>query len=289
MTMIRTIGHGGPDLDQSKYQDGEIRPSWSRPELYVDPGHRSIFARTDSIPGWQMPGDTYKIYEVAHYCGDVILEIGTFSGRSAVVAVEGALSNPKRRSTCFFSIDVHPDYALRGYASLADRGLGQYGGFFLGGLGPFVEEFSISPTMVFVDGDHRYAGIKSDLALLEKYLQPGVPILCHDYLNSDNGKPEMGVKQAVDEWVQDGFGQIMGGFGCTILLIATEKCAGRPCDRPEEALEKLRQKTMPKSIPPAPRVAPVVQASPANQMFREWVALNVPFARRIWRLIKGRS
>ena len=69
--------------------------------------------------------------------------------------------------------------------------------------------------MVFVDGDHRYSGIKSDLALLAQYLQPGVPILCHDYLNSDNGKPEMGVKRAVDEWVQDGFGRLMGSFGCS--------------------------------------------------------------------------
>ncbi len=69
-----------------------------------------------------MPGDSYKIYEMAHYCGDVILEIGTFSGRSAVVAVEGALSNPERRAPCFFSIDIHPDYARRGHDSLAARG-----------------------------------------------------------------------------------------------------------------------------------------------------------------------
>jgi hypothetical protein len=103
MTTTTTTRAIGPDLDQSEYSDGEIRPSWSRQELYVDPGHRSIFERTDNIPGWQMPGDTYKIYEMAHYCGDVILEIGTFSGRSAVVAIEGALSNPKRRSPCFFS------------------------------------------------------------------------------------------------------------------------------------------------------------------------------------------
>src|SRR6202790_1411460 len=222
--MTITTTHAiGPDLDQSRYSDGEIRPSWSRPELYVDPGHRSIFKRTENIPGWQLPGDTYKIYEAAHYCGDVILEIGTFSGRSAVVAVEGALSNPERHSPCCFSIDIHPDYAQRGYDSLAARGLDRYGAFFLGGLGPFIDEFSISPTMVFVDGDHRYAGIKDDLARLGKYLQPGVPVLCHDYLNTDNGKPEMGVRQAVDEWVQDGYARPMGSFGCSVLLIANRK------------------------------------------------------------------
>jgi hypothetical protein len=266
----------GPDLDQSKYDDGEIRPSWSRPDLYVDPGHRSIFERTDNIPGWQLPGDTYKIYEVAHYCGDVILEIGTFSGRSAVVAVEGALSNPGRRSPCFFSIDIHPDYIQRGYATLEERGLDQYGGFFLGGLEPFIDEFSISPTMVFVDGDHRYAGIKSDLALLARYLQPGVPVLCHDYLNPNNGKPELGVRQAVDEWVGDGFAMLMGGFGCSALLTTTEKCTGRPCDGAQESLAKLQAKTK------GSRFANTALA------FRGWIATNVPFVRPIWRQIMRR-
>jgi hypothetical protein len=243
MTTATTMPAMGPSVDQSEYSDGEIRPSWRRPELYVDPGHRSIFERTDNIPGWQMPGDTYKIYEMAHYCGDVILEIGTFRGRSAVVAVEGALSNPKRRSPCFFSIDISHGSVKRGYASLAARGLDRYGAFFLGGLGRFIEEFSISPTMVFVDGDHRYAGVKSDLALLAKYLQPGVPILCHDYLNTDNGKPEMGVRQAVDEWVRDGFGRLMGSFGCSALLITTDKCTGKSYDRPEASLVMLQSKT----------------------------------------------
>jgi len=277
---------GGPDLDQSQHQDGEIRPSWSRTDLYVDAGHRSIYDRTDNIPGWQMPGDTYKIYELAHYCGDVILEIGTFSGRSAVVAVEGALSNPKRLSPCFFSIDINPDYVQRGYGALAARGLDRYGGFFLGGLRPFVDEFSISPTMVFVDGDHRYAGIKDDLALLANYLQPGVPILCHDYLNSDNGKPEMGVRQAVDEWVRDGFGRLIGGFGCSALLITSDKCTGGSCDGPEESLQKLRAKTRKAD---SAQVAKTGVASLGARSFREWVALNVPFARRIWRYVKGRS
>jgi hypothetical protein len=273
-TTTKTIRAIGPDLDQSKYSDGEIRPSWSREELYVDPGHRSIFERTDDIPGWQMPGDTYKIYEMAHHCGNVILEIGTFSGRSAVVAIEGALSNPKQRLPCFFSIDINPDYTQLGYNCLAARGLDRYGAFFSGGLASFVDEFKISPTMVFVDGDHRYAGIRDDLALLATYLRPGVPILCHDYLNTDNGKPEMGVRQAVDEWVRDGYGKMMGCFGCSVLLIATDKCSGKSYGGAEKSLEMLRRKTAPR---------------PSSFSFREWVATKIPFARPIWRFLMGRS
>ena len=72
-----------------------------------------------------MPGDTYKIYEMAHYCGDIILEIGKFSGRSAVVAVEGALSNPERGSTCLFLSTLTPNMSSediqpsRGVASVS--------------------------------------------------------------------------------------------------------------------------------------------------------------------------
>jgi hypothetical protein len=200
-----------------------------------------------------------------------------------VVAVEGALSNPERHSPCFFSIDINPDYVQRGYDTLAARGLDRYGAFFLGGLGPFIEEFSISPTMVFVDGDHSYAGIKDDLALLAKYLQPGVPILCHDYLNTDNGKPEMGVRQAVDEWVRDGFGRLMGGFGCSGLLVTTEKCTGKSCDEPEASLIRLQTKRRKTQIGQA------AGAPTATHAFRQWVASNIPFARRIWRLLKGSS
>jgi hypothetical protein len=147
--------------------------------------------------------------------------------------------------------------------------------FFLGGLGRFIEEFSVSPTMVFVDGYHRYGGIKSDLALLAEYLQPGVPVLCHDYLHTDNSKPEMGVRQAVDEWVRDGFERMMGSFGCSALLITTEKCTGKSHDGPEVSLEKLRAKTK--------------EGRFAGTILALWVALNIPFAVRTWRLLKGRS
>ena len=134
-----------------------------------------------------------------------------------------------------------------------------------------MEQYSISPTMVFVDGDHRYAGIKSDLALLARYVRPGVPVLCHDYLNPDNGKPELGVRQAVDEWVQDGYARWMGGFGCSGLLDAT----GKSYENAEREFDRLREQTM--------------QKKARHLAFREWVAFNVPFARSIWRRMRGRS
>jgi hypothetical protein len=278
MTTITATRAIAPDLDQSKYADGEIRPSWLRQNLYVDPGHQTIFKRTENIPGWQMPGDSYKIYEMAHYCGDVILEIGTFGGRSAVVAIEGALSNPERRSPCFFSIDVDRYCALRGYGSLASRGLDRYGAFSFGGLGSFIEEFSISPTMVFVDGDHRYAGVKSDLALLASYLRQDVPVLCHDYLHTENGQPGMGVRQAVDEWVRDGFARPMGYFGCSVLLVTTEKCTGKSRDNPHASLVSLQAKTK--------RGRFVRTMLGADRAVRR-TASHIPMARRIWRLLNG--
>ena len=55
-----------------------------------------MFAETKDIPGWQAVEDTYKLYEMAYFAGDVILELGVYGGRSSVVQLKGALSNPRR-------------------------------------------------------------------------------------------------------------------------------------------------------------------------------------------------
>ena len=52
-----------------------------------------------------MPGDAYKLYEMAYHAGDIILEIGTYCGKSAVIALRGALANPKRARPQWYGID----------------------------------------------------------------------------------------------------------------------------------------------------------------------------------------
>lgn len=198
-------------------------------DQYINPEHSEIFEKTKEIPGWQAPGDSYKLYEMAYHTGDVILEIGTYGGRSAVVELRGAIANSDRtEAPQFFGIDINPTSIWRTAHSLEQEGLSQYALLFHGDLGQFIQAFAIQPTMVFVDGDHRYDGVKRDLELLAAYLTSEVPVLCHDYTNPENDTGEMGVRRAVDEFVAAGFARFEGTVGCSAFLMTTAQCTGSP-------------------------------------------------------------
>lgn len=222
-------GHNPPTLayplaaEDSDQTDG-YRPSWPGAESFLSEEHAQIFEKTSQLPGWQTPGDSFKLYEMAYHAGDVILEIGTFGGRSATVELRGALANRARTARPqFYGIDILDDSITRTRQILAGEMLGGYCHLFHGNLQGFVERWSITPTMVFLDGDHSYAGVAADLVTLSAYLKPGTPVLMHDFLNSENEAGIIGVKQAAQEWEAAGHGRFMGCFGCCALYLTVDQ------------------------------------------------------------------
>ncbi len=218
-------GHNPPTLVYP-YQDVDVvstqlyRPSWSGADSFLSEEHAQIFDKTSSLPGWQTPGDSFKLYEMGYYAGDVILEIGTFGGRSATVELRGAFANPARtQRPQFYGIDIMDDSITRTRQILAGEMLGQYCHLFHGVLRDFVSRWSITPTMVFLDGDHSYEGCKADLDILSVYLKVGTPVLVHDFLNTENETGKIGVKRAALEWETAGRGRFMGCFGCCALYV----------------------------------------------------------------------
>lgn len=200
---------------------------WTQEQSFVNDEHRQIYETTEQIPGWQVPGDSHRLYEMGYKAGDVILEIGMFGGRSATVELRGALAAPDRTSSpMYFGVDIEMNSVTRTLNTLNQQRLLQHALAFHGDLAQFIERFEIQPTMVFVDGDHRYDGVKKDLELLTKYLRPEVPVLCHDYWHPHNETGEMGVRQAVDEFVDGGWATMIGKSGCSMLMVTTEKCSG---------------------------------------------------------------
>jgi hypothetical protein len=101
-------------------------------------------------------------------------------------------------------------------------------------------DFSIRPSMVFVDGDHLYEGVRRDLDSLTDMLGVGVPVLCHDYLNPKNDTGDYGVRQAVTEWEEAGYTQFMGVFGCSALFVTTDNCRGTHGCLPAEKFVQRR-------------------------------------------------
>jgi glycosyltransferase involved in cell wall biosynthesis len=221
-------GHNPPTLAYPRDLAGDEeserhRPSWPAPEAFLGPEHAQIFAKTSHLPGWQTPGDSFKLYEMGWHAGDVILEIGTYGGRSATVSLRGALANPARTiRPQFYGVDIDADSITRTRGILADQLLGDHCHLFHGVLADFVQRWTITPTMVFLDGDHSYAGVAADLRVLSRYLADGTPILVHDFLNPDNDTGKLGVRQAAQEWSAAGFGRFMGCFGCCALYLTVK-------------------------------------------------------------------
>ncbi len=196
------------------------RPSWATEETFLSTEHLQIYEKTSALPGWQMPGDSFKLYEMGYHAGDVILEVGPFGGRSATVALRGALANKARTiRPSYYGIDIDADSIARTRGNLALGMIGDYCHLFHGVLQEFVQCWDITPTMVFLDGDHSYEGVATDLKTLSHYLTSGTPILIHDFLNAENNTGKIGVKQATREWEKQGHGRFLGCFGCSALYV----------------------------------------------------------------------
>lgn len=199
-------------------------PSWSRPTLFVNDEHRSIYRATRDLPGWQDPGDSLKLYEMAYHSGSVILEVGVFGGRSAVVEVRGALAGARDRGLPppqYYGVDIDPYSMPRSHKTLSDCGVSDRCVLFHGDLARFLREVPIVPTMVFVDGDHRYPGCWADLQILGRWLRAGTPVLCHDYAGIE------GVRRAVNEAIASGAFERIGQFAGSMLLRARGVGRGR--------------------------------------------------------------
>jgi hypothetical protein len=214
----------------------DYAPSWQREQLFLSADHEGIFDSTRDIPGWQHVNDSYKLYELAYYSGDVILEIGTFGGRSAVVELRGALAGAGGKPVQFYGCDISVKAIERTREHLSGAGLSDSALLYHGDVRMMLRDLPITPTMVFVDGDHSFEGVWSQLEVLTEHVCPGTPVLCHDYRSTSNG-----VSRAVREWIERGAYHPMGTFGCSVLLRAGEGCAGvRPRGLHNATFEALR-------------------------------------------------
>jgi hypothetical protein len=222
--------------------------------VYINDEHRGIFGRTQSLPGWQLPGDSELLFETAYHHGSTILEIGTYGGRSAVVELLGRLSNKELPTRpYYFGVDINIHSIWRTHQTLLQNNLENLSLLFYGNLEEFFTSFWIKPTMVFVDGDHSYQGCLKDLLALRHHVFADVPVICHDYSNADNDRGKIGVRRAVDEFVAMGYARIIRSQGCSVLLQTTDQCSGAPPEQYQEdhfqmmkiqALSKMAQRTL---------------------------------------------
>jgi len=124
--------------------------------------------------------------------GPVVVNIGAAAGASTMAMVE------ERPDDIFvFSIDTDPNAGEP--IELGKAGLACLNRVvrILGKSGEVGQHFPYAVDMVFVDGDHSYAGVVSDLLTWMPKVKPGGFLACHDY----HSPSLFDVRKAIDEHV----------------------------------------------------------------------------------------
>lgn len=165
--------------------------------------------RALAIHGWMNRAELRWLADAAAKA-TIILEVGSFKGRSTraladncpglVVACDPWDGYVNDNGTQAKWIDTKAA-RVAFEANLADH---IASGRVVMKVAPFRTAFAngqgrMRPDMIFIDGDHRYEEVVSDIELAREILAPGGLLCGHDY-----GKSSWpGVKRAVDEFFQD--------------------------------------------------------------------------------------
>jgi hypothetical protein len=161
-------------------------------------GLDAVLAQVAEVQGWMTPGQASTLYDSAMRCpkDSQIVEIGSFQGRSIIVLASAA--DP---SVQVIAIDPHAGndrgpQQLDGYAdeadsdhaifkkNLADAGVAER----VRHLRMFSDDAHTAVTgelgVLYVDGAHRYAPARSDIASWGARVADGGTLLIHDSFSS---------------------------------------------------------------------------------------------------------
>ena len=200
-----------------------VRPSWPQKTAWLSAAHQSAAAALAGEPGW-LPGDAFKLYEMGHQAGEVILEIGTGTGRTAGLVLSAALGNPARtlRPEYFgLAADAAGLSDLRKFLAAAD--LADHCHLSADRPADFLAEWPIEPTMVIVAGERSPEETSALLRLLSSRLVPRTPLLLQGFLGASKLPARNRVRLAAEEWAADGGAVFMGCFGGSALYTTLRK------------------------------------------------------------------
>ena len=155
---------------------------------------RDVFDRTDGMISFEEAVLLYRLAKKAR--NGCILEIGSYRGRSTVFLGKGSLDGA---GVPVFAVDPHTSFVgiLGGVFGSRDR-TAFYEAMLLHNCSEIVSlinlsseafssQWSCAISLLWIDGDHRYEGVRRDFDCWERYLLPGSFIAFDDALDSSLG------------------------------------------------------------------------------------------------------
>lgn len=192
-----------------------FRPSW--PDSLATPPER--LAELARIPGWSSEPETAKLVELAYHSGDVIIEVGPHGARTAVATLAGAQSNASRTLPArYFGLCASTTQLSEGRRALLAVGATMQAHLIRCALREFLADWSITPTMVILDGQHDATSLQTMFNALSSVTRPGTPIFLRDYLDP-HAKLRRPAARAVGESIDaNGYAVLVGCFGRAALF-----------------------------------------------------------------------
>ena len=161
------------------------------------PGRAALdITRALAVPGWMSPDELTWLAAQAQDA-QVVVEVGSWKGRSTMALADHCLGTvyaiDQWAGDCLTDTGrVHP---LKTDVSAAFRThlrwhlkTGRVKALRLPSsraLARLARQIGRVADLVFIDGDHRYSGVTSDIAAARPLLKPGGVLCGHDYTNAD--------------------------------------------------------------------------------------------------------
>lgn len=154
------------------------------------------------VPGWETIAEQQALIALAGRVpvDGVIVEIGAEFGMSASLFCKYAYHGVK-----IYSIDLFPHTLLPTHqANLTAAGFGGRSKQIQGDSAQVGTAWQLGGVdLLFIDGDHSYAGVKRDIAAWIPHVKPGGVVVFHDAAPPTNHSPHYlhnEVQKAINEW-----------------------------------------------------------------------------------------
>jgi predicted O-methyltransferase YrrM len=189
--------------------------------LPLEDGLRIILSQPGSgepYPGWLQRADALKLYEMAHFAGGDILEVGSYQGLSATI-MSMAL-RAAQRSSRIYTVDLEPACTAATLQRVENGGFSDYvtasteeGAAAVRRLAGEGKQFGFA----FVDHSHEYGPVRDVCRELDRVLLPGSFVFFHDYSDPRNQTGEYGVYAGVADGLPRDRFEFYGIYGCAAL------------------------------------------------------------------------